>query len=520
MSKRKQAIEAHFHGARRLHDAGRLLEADQAYRQVLAAAPAHAESLHMLGVIAVQTGQPGPALAWFDRAIALRPSAALFHVNRAAALLRLRRLDEAEAACRAALRLEHNSAAAHQTLGHVLCDAGKAEEAIAAYRQAARHRPDLPDVDSHLGLALRQAGRLEEAAAALQQAVRRVPGDPAERSNLAGVLKELGRLGEAEACYREALRHRPDDAGLHFNLALLLLLDGRFAAGWDEYEWRFRAGVARLPPCEAPRWTGERLGERVLLIRAEQGLGDTIQFCRYAAMAAGCGQVFLEVQPPLRRLLADGLGGVVPVIAAGSPLPAFDLCSPLLSLPRLLGSPGPVAPYLTADPERVARWRSVLGGEGRRIGIAWQGNPASAAEFGRSIPVREFGPLAQMPGVRLISLQKQHGLDQLAAPPPGLRIETLGDNFDPGPDAFVDTAAVMRCLDLIVTSDTAVAHLAGALGCPVWVGLQHVPDWRWGMAGDRCRWYPTMRLFRQPARGDWTGVFARMAAQLAAAVPR
>jgi hypothetical protein len=169
---------------------------------------------------------------------------------------------------------------------------------------------------------------------------------------------------------------------------------------------------------------------------------------------------------------------------------------------------------LGADADRVAAWRTRIGRHGRRIGIAWQGNPTAAAERGRSIPLRDFLPLAQVPDVRLISLQKHHGVDQLAHLPEGLRIETLGDDFDAGPDAFIDTAAVMQSLDLVITSDTSVAHLAGALGRPVWVALQHVPDWRWLLEGDDCPWYPTMRLFRQTARGDWRGVFERMAQQL------
>jgi hypothetical protein len=175
-------------------------------------------------------------------------------------------------------------------------------------------------------------------------------------------------------------------------------------------------------------------------------------------------------------------------------------------------APGP--PYLTADPGLVGAWQARIGAHGRKVGIAWQGNPASPAEHGRSIPLREFLPLARVPGIRLISLQKHHGLEQLAAKPEELRLETLGEEFDAGPDAFVDTAAVMECLDLIVTSDTSVAHLAGALGRPVWVGLQHVPDWRWLLEGEECLWYPTMRLFRQASRGDWASVFARMVEQL------
>lgn len=513
MSKRKHAIEAYFQTGVRLHGAGRLAEAEQVYRRVLAEAPRHADSLHMLGVIASQCGQPEAAVGCIEQAIAIKPSTAVFHVNRAAALLALRRLDDALAACQAALRLQRNSAEAYQVMGHVLSDLARPEEALAAYRDALRHKPDLPDVYNNIGLALRQAGRLEEAEAALRQAVKRAPRDPQAQGNLAGVLKELGRVSNAVECYRAALREHPDDPVLHVNLGIVLLLAGQFDGGWEEYEWRFRAGAARVPLCSQPRWNGEDRAGRTLLIRAEQGIGDTIQFCRYVTLAAARGPVVLEVQPGLRHLMR-GVLDAERIVTVGDALPAFDLWCPLLSLPRLFGLQAPGSPYLMADTDRVASWRDRIGSHGRRIGIAWQGNPTSAAEHGRSIPLREFLPLAQVPGVRLISLQKHHGLDQLATVPEGLRIETLGEGFDAGPHAFIDTAAVMQCLDMIITSDTSVAHLAGALGRPVWVALQHVPDWRWRLEGGDCPWYPTMRLFRQTQRGDWGGVFARMAGQL------
>ena len=508
MSTRKHAIDAYFQSGVRLHGAGRLAEAEQVYRQVLAAVPGHPDSLHMLGLVALQCGQPEAALGCFDQAIAGKPSQAIFHVNRASALLALRRFDAALEACREAVRLKRNCAEAFQVMGHVLSDLGRPEEAVAAYRDALRHKPDLPDLYNNIGLALRQAGRLDEALVALRQATARAPRDAQALSNLAGVMKELARPKDAETGYRQALRLAPDDALLHFNLAVVLLLAGNFAAGWEEYEWRFRAGAARIAPTSLPRWDGKDLRGRTLLIRAEQGMGDTIQFCRYVPMLAAQGPVAMEVQPGLEHLMRN----VAPrIVRVGGALPACDVWCPLLSLPRRLGMPGPAPPYLVPDIDRVAAWRERLGTHGRRIGIAWQGNPIAAAERGRSIPLREYLPLAQVPGVRLISLQKQHGLEQLASAPEGLRIETLGDDFDAGPDAFIDTAAVMQCLDMVITSDTSVAHLAGALGRPVWVAVQHVPDWRWLLEGEDCLWYPTMRLFRQTRRSDWAGVFARMA---------
>jgi tetratricopeptide (TPR) repeat protein len=514
MSKRKHAIDAHFQSGVRLHSAGRLQEAEQVYRQIIAAAPGHADSYHMLGVIASQCGQPEAAVACIDRAITLKPSAAIYHVNRASALLALGKLEAAENGCRTALSFKRNCAEAYQVLGHVLSDLGHPEDAIAAYNEALRHRPDLPDLYNNLGLALRQANRLEEAAEAVRTGLRRVPDDAQALGNLAGVLKELARPSDSEASYRHALRLQPDDATLHVNLGVVLLLSGRLTEGWEEYEWRFRAGAAKLPPCDRPQWNGEPLGGRTLLVRAEQGLGDTIQFCRHVPLLPADGPLIFEVQPGLRRLMSS-LPGTVQFVTVGETLPRFDLYCPLLSLPRLLGNKGEQVPYLTAEPDRITQWRDRLGTKGYRIGIAWQGNPASAAERGRSVPLHHFLPLAHVPGVRLISLQKQHGLEQLRAVPAGLRIETLGENFDEGPDAFIDTAALMQSLDLVVTSDTSVAHLAGALGCPVWVALKHVPDWRWQLEGDKIEWYPTMRLFRQTQRGDWEGVFARIAEQLA-----
>jgi tetratricopeptide (TPR) repeat protein len=519
MSRRKHAIEAHFQSGVRLHGAGRLQEAEQVYRQIIAADPGHADSLHMLGVIASQCGQPEAAVACINRAIAVRPSAAIFHVNRASALLALGRLDAAEQACRTALRYKRNCAEAYQVLGHVLSDLKQPEDAVAAYREALRHRPDLPDLHNNLGLALRQANRLDEAIEATRAGIRRSPNDSQAIGNLAGMLKELARPAEAEASYRQALRLQPDNATLHVNLAVVLLLAGRLTEGWEEYEWRFRAGAVRLPPCDRPQWNGEPLAGRTLLIRAEQGLGDTIQFCRYVPSLPQEGRLILEVQPGLRRLMSC-LPGVSQLVTVGETLPRFDLHCPLLCLPRLADDLGAPVPYLTAEPDRVAAWRARLGSGGYRIGIAWQGNPTSAAEWGRSVPLHHFLPLARIPGVRLISLQKHDGLDQLQTAPDGLGIEMPGGGFDAGPDAFVDTAALMQSLDLVVTSDTSIAHLAGALGRPVWVALKHVPDWRWLLEGEELAWYPTMRLFRQTERGNWAGVFERIADRLSATAAR
>jgi Tfp pilus assembly protein PilF len=508
MSRRRHQIETYFQQGRHLHRLGRLAEAEQVFRHILAATPRHADSLHMLGVIALQAGNPTAALPWLDQAIAQQPGQAIHRVNRAMALLALRRPRDAAEDCRQAIRHKRNCAEAFQVLGHALCDLGQPEQAVEAYEQAARHNASLPGIHNNLGLALRQAGRLEQAADALQRDLAQAPDDAQAQGNLASLMKELGRLPEAEALYRDALRRRPDDAVLHFNLAVVLLLAGRFQEAWPEYAWRFQAGAARIAAAPQPWWQGEPLAGRRLLVRAEQGFGDTIQFVRYVPQLAG-GPVILETYRPLRRLLA-GLHGPAQIVALGDTLPPADLQVPLLGLPRLLPAPDPDA-YLRAEPALVAAWRQRIGTTGFRVGIAWQGNPDSQAELGRSVPLRHFLPLAAIPGVRLISLQKHHGMEQLATLPEGC-IET--PELDEGGDAFVDTAALMQSLDLVIASDSAVAHLAGALGRPVWVALKHVPDWRWMLDRDDSPWYPGMRLFRQARRGAWDSVFAAIGAEL------
>jgi hypothetical protein len=286
---------------------------------------------------------------------------------------------------------------------------------------------------------------------------------------------------------------------------------GRFDPGWHLYEWRKR----RRPPIAdrvmpQPLWTGAQvLRGKVLLIHWEQGLGDTIQFCRYANLAVEMGaRVLLDVQPQLRRLLRT-LNPAVEIVTGGRDITADYHC-PLLSLPAAFGTTLDTiparTPYLRAEPDRVAQWRRRIGDEGLKVGISWQGSTLRV-DIGRSLPLAAFQPLFAVPGVRLISLQKNEGTVQLQTLPAGMHVETLGEDFDRAPDAFLDTAAVMQHLDLIVTSDTAIAHLAGALGRPTWVALKQVPDWRWMLERTDSPWYPSHRLFRQRRAADWSGVF-------------
>jgi Flp pilus assembly protein TadD len=503
MSKRSQQIDAFFRQGQQLHMAGRLGEAEQIYRQVIATAPRHAEALHALGALALQTGHAAAADDLLVRAIGLKP-AADFQITRANALLALGRPRDAVQLARLVLRVRPRSAEAHQVLGHALSDDMQFDEAISAYRSALRLKPDLPDIRNNLGLALRRAGFLDDAENELRQA----GAEPEALVNLSSVQKERGAFDEAEATLRRALRLAPENPVLRYNWSLLMLLLGRTDHAWDGWEQRFRAGAVPARAFSQPQWHGEPLGDHTLLVYGEQGLGDVIQFVRY--LPAVPGKVVFEAPQRLIRLLSSN-PAMPPMVPTGTTWPHVDAVVPLLSLhTRARVSPAQ-PPYLFAEPDRVAAWGARIGTTGFRIGINWQGFPGRFEDRGRSLPLAAFQPLA-MQGVRLISLQKGEGELQLATAP--FAVETL-DGLDAGPDAFVDTAAVMMNLDLVVTSDTSIAHLAGALGCQVWVALRYVPDWRWMLDRADSPWYPTMRLFRQAVDKDWVPVFTAMAKALA-----
>jgi tetratricopeptide (TPR) repeat protein len=538
MSKRKHQIEAFFRQGQQLHAAGRLGEAEQVYHQLLTAAPDHADSLHMLGVLALQTGRPDAALQWVDRAIALHSPAAgpgaksgvqpvaqsmaMYHVHRAHALLALGRPGDALAACERALQLRRNCAEASFAMGHALSDLGQPEQAIAAYQVAHRQNPRLPDLDNSLALALREANRLDEAVAHLNAVVRRQPGDTQTRNNLAGVLRELGRLDAAEAMYRAAIRQSPDDPLLHENLAIVLLLAGRLAEGWAESEWRWRGRPALAMGFTQPRWEGEPLNGRTLLVHAEQGIGSNIQFCRYVALIPQAARIVLAVQRPLVRLMGS-IGPGIEVVAIGDPLPPIDLRCPMLSLPRVLRTDAvadiPVdIPYLHADPVAVARWlRRTQVLPGLRVGLVWAGNPEDVRmDRRRSVPLARLAPLAEVPAVSLVSLQVGDAAGQLVGSP----LAGAVHDWTAGLSDFAETAALIEALDLVIGVDTAVVHLAGALGKPVWLLNRFDTCWRWLLGRDDSPWYPTLRQFRQPGAGDWPGVVERVRVALTAEAAR
>jgi Flp pilus assembly protein TadD len=499
---------------------GRHDEAVPTYRRALKLQANHPDACNNLGLAYNALGKVTEAEARFRAALAFKPDFVEAHGNLGIVLAAQGRTADAEASYRAALRLRPNYREVLNNLGVLLSDLGRWSEAESLLREALRLDPDVPDTYRNLGAVLTHLKRAAEAEPILRLAARLTPASPEAHFNLGAALHDLRRLGEADSAYREALRLRPDFADAHNNRAYSLLLAGRYAEGWREYEWRWRtrhmAGGAR--GFAAPLWMGEPLDGRALLLHAEQGLGDTLQFCRYARLISGAGRVIIEVQPSLKMLMTT-LTDAVEVIARGEPIPAFDLHCPLMSLPLAVGASAediPAAtPYLSAEPVAAARWRTRLARlAGPRVGLVWAGNSHlgypefAAVDARRSVSLADMAPLAEVRGgVEFVSLQKGAPSAQGADPPAGMSLSDFTGELG----NFAETAALIEALDLVISVDTSVAHLAGAMGKPVWVLNRYDTCWRWLLNRADSPWYPTVRLFRQPAPGDWRSVMRSVA---------
>lgn len=576
-----------FSAAAALHDAGRLGEAEGAYRAVLDRVPGHGDALGRLGVLYLQKGDYAAALPVLEATVKAAPDDALRHSNLASALRRLNRLPEALDACVKALRLAPDFADGLVNLVNILDQMQRTGDAVAAQRQLITLRPfssearlqlgrllildnkpeaaieamyDLLAMQplsvhayTNMGVALRRLGRLDEAATAYRTALGFAPDDPGLLSNLGIVLQDQDQYPEAMECFQRAIARQPDSATAHLNLsvasreemlieqsvssaravvkhdpmlaaghtalAMSLLMQGKYEEGLAEYEWR-----SRMPDFPSPRrdftspaWDGSDLTGRTLLVHDEQGVGDALQFVRYVPGLRERGvDVVLECNSQLVRLLGS-MPGVGRVVGRFQPLPPHDAHVSLLSLPYRLGARidnVPTAPYLAAEPDLQALWADKLSRyKGLKVGLVWAGNPEFKADRLRSPGLAVVRPLLDTAGVCFFGLQKGPGRKDLE------NVGVLPDSFvDLGPEIgdFADTAAIMANLDLIITSCTGPAHLAGGLGRPTWTMLPFSPDWRWLATGEDTFWYPSMRLFRQEKRGEWGPVVRRVGDALSA----
>ncbi len=502
---------------------GRLDEAIAACQEATRLDRNLADGFNNLANALVDRQRHGEAAEALTRLIALRPQSVDQRLMLANALMKANRPDEAVTALNALLAIDRRNASALNNLGVCLRKLKRDAEAEAAYRRALEIAPDDAGMLSNYGTLLMEMERVDDAIVLFGKAIERKPEFGEAHLNLGLAYRGQMRLAEAIPVVREGVRLCPDLPEAHAGLGELLLLDGQLEEGFREYDWRSRMADFPSPRRDfaSPRWDGVFRPGLTLLVHDEQGVGDTMQFVRFAQIAQARGaRVIVECNTQLTRLLT-GMPGVDQVIGRTSPIPPHDAHVPLLSLPQELGVslatiPADV-PYLRAEPELVSVWGDRLAAlpalaTGLRVGLVWAGSPEHRNDRNRSLALERLAPLGGVANARLVSLQKGAGAGQAANPPAGMELVDLGPEIG----NFADTAAILQHLDLVVTVDTSVAHLAGALGRPVWVLLPFFPDWRWLHGTDLSPWYPTMRLFRQDRPRDWDPVIARVADALRA----
>ena len=516
MSSIRDQLQPAIDQAIRLHQAGRVAEAERIYRQVLAQDPANPDALHLLGLIAHHAGQPKPAIHLMSAAIHEAPKVPLYHMNLAKAYRAIGAEDEGIASARRAVELAPAWPEALIELSACLRTAGKLDEAERTARDALGRQPNHPEALSALANALADLDRTDEAIASYEAALAARPGWGEAINNLGEAYRKLSRFDEAEKYLREAIRLTPEIGNPHLNLAMILLARGDFEHGWAEYEWRWHQIGVHPPAFREPEWDGGNLNGRSILLFAEQGLGDTIQFVRYAPLlrdTRGAGKIIVECERPLVSLIKT-VDGVDEVIAKGDVRPSFDVRCALASMPyrfkTALETVPNRMPYVEFDRERAARWREELKlSDGvLNVGIVWAGSAVHKNDRNRSCRLNDFASLADVADVRLISLQVGPSSQHLR--------EATFPITDAAPHIrdFIDSAALMSQLDLIVSVDSSPAHLAGALARPVWTIHPYIADFRWMLDRADSPWYPTMRLFRQPRPGDWKSVMEHVTREL------
>ncbi|MDB5860584.1 MAG: hypothetical protein JWQ76_4273 [Ramlibacter sp.] len=501
---------------------GEFEAARQACQEVLHDAPGEARALAMMAAVSADQGQFDSGLQWARQALAAERDCIPAHFALGRLYEGAERHADAEASYRRVVALDPAHAKAHTNLGCMLHIQGRLDEAVACYRKALALEPGQPEALRNYALIAGNGAQLQEALEGFERHVATHPRDAGAHYQLGHLYLQHVDYERAEASYRRAIALEPEQAEFHFSLAQLLLVLGRYAEGWREYEWRWRmerfnGSMLRFPQ---PRWDGRRLENGTLLVHGEAGFGDLFQFVRYVRLAAQrCARVIVECQPAACALIA-GVEGVSQVVPQGADLPAFDAHIPLIAFPGVFEStldtlPWP-GPYIHADPERVQLWAARVAAavpRARKVGLVWSGDTTNAYNRDRAVTLQKLGPLAQAASVSFFSLQKGGPETQSGPVPAGMHfVDLTADLRD-----FSDTAALLTQLDLVICVDTGVAHLAAAMGRPTWVLLAFSPPWRHHVDRSDNPWYPgAMRLFRQQAQGDWSLAVQQMTQELIA----
>ncbi|MBI3418881.1 MAG: tetratricopeptide repeat protein [Proteobacteria bacterium] len=503
-----------------LHDAGKYGEAAEIYRDLLCKDPNNVLLMHLLALVAMQMDQPNMVLVLSEQGLSLRPDIAVLHQDRATALRRLGRKEEALAAIHQALALDPKQADFYHTLSSIQRDMRQYGLAVESLNKAITLNPDDPKFYNNLAICLSRMGANEEALSTVDRYIKLRPDMAEGYNNKANILKSLRHYREALENYDKALAINPHIFMGKANKGITHLVVGDYRQGWELFEHRLPGNMPpeakRFDP--ARRWKGQSDPKATLIIYNEQGLGDTVQFCRYVPQARGrMGRVILQAQAPLLQLMKFQWPDLE-IISPDDPLPEYHYQCPLMSLPHVFGVTVENLPvekiYLRADPAKTRAWQEKLPQNGlKRIGLVWAGNPDHMNDHLRSIPLAQFAPLWQIPGLHFFSLQKgQKALEEMACLPAALPFTPAGDALKD----FSDTAGLIANLDLLVSVDTATLHLAGALGVPGYGLLQYDPDWRWLASRPDTPWYASLRLFRQRHFGKWEGAVEELCQTLSA----
>jgi tetratricopeptide (TPR) repeat protein len=557
---KRETLNALKNRAKKLLDKQRFQEARDAYVSICQTDTQDYDAFNQLAALSIRLGLLSDAEVAYKHACSLRPDDATPFLNLGLLYKNHGRIVDAEPWLRRSMQLAPAGALEYKRLGISFQQMEYLDLAISVYRELLQHTPNDGDTYNNLGVALHNRGHLEEALASFAKALTVAPPKAHLYCNMANVYVDKGDSGQAHHCYQQALlldpnstyalgslgalyidqmrldealacldkanAIDPDFAGAHWNRAQILLLQGKFKQGWQEYEARLHSPevIKRFGFREfsKPMWDGGDIGDKTLLVYAEQGFGDAIQFCRYLPLLqARIQHLVFECRPELLRLM-QGLPGNIKCIArrddSREPAIPFDCRLPLMSLPRIFGTaldtiPANI-PYLVSDAALTQQWRSRIQNNGLKVGLVWAGSPSHQSNRYRSLSLAQLLPLANIPGVTFYSLQKGTASAEATHPPAGMTLIDLSGEIND----FADTAAIISNLDLVISVDTAVAHLAGALGKPAWVMLYYPPEWRWLLDRNDSPWYPDMRLFRQGAAREWEPVLAQVASALRALV--